>query len=181
MSASGGPVLTTTRLSIERIQVDDIESVRAVLEDRCVMRYWPKPYRGGEVDEWVARQRQRYEDYGCGYWKAIEKATGSFVGFVGVIPHVFEGRDERSIGYIIARDHWRRGFAVEGARACVDWIFAAGFERATALIRPENGPSIAVARKLGLEPTRRITFWDLPHDIFAVTRKRWLDHSPAAG
>jgi hypothetical protein len=37
-----------------------------------------------------------------------------------------------------------------------------------ALVRPENDPSAGVARKLGMTVERRVTYADLPHDLWVV-------------
>jgi RimJ/RimL family protein N-acetyltransferase len=40
--------------------------------------------------------------------------------------------------------------------------------RAVALVRPENGPSIGVATKLGLRPERSIPYAGYDHIVFSM-------------
>jgi RimJ/RimL family protein N-acetyltransferase len=58
------------------------------------------------------------------------------------------------MGWGVASTHRGRGYATEAARAVLAWLAAQpGVRRVTARIQPENLPSVAVARRLGLRPT----------------------------
>ncbi len=150
-------ILETPRLLVRELTDDDLDEVSAMLGDPEVMRFWPRPFSREESAEWIERQRKRYETHGFGYWLAVEKATGHAVGQVGVLPRVLDGMDEVDIGYIIRRSRWREGFASEGASACRDYVFEKlGRSRVLCLVRPENAPSLGVARKIGLKTDGRI-------------------------
>lgn len=150
-------ILETPRLTIRELSEDDLDEVAAMLMDPEVMRFWPRPYTSAESFAWIGRQRQRYATHGFGYWLAVEKATGQAVGQVGVLPRVLDGVDEVDIGYIIRQSRWREGFASEGAAACRDHVFEAlGRPRVLCLVRPENTPSLGVARKIGFKTDGRL-------------------------
>jgi [ribosomal protein S5]-alanine N-acetyltransferase len=150
-------ILETPRLMVRELLHDDLDEVSAMLGDPELMRFWPKPFSREESAEWIGRQRERYEAHGFGYWLAVEKATGQAVGQVGVLPRVLDGADEVDIGYIIRRSRWREGFASEGASGCRDHVFGAlGRSRVLCLVRPENIPSLGVARKIGFKTDGRI-------------------------
>lgn len=54
------------------------------------------------------------------------------------------------LGWVLAREHWGKGYAIEGARACLDYAFGPlGRDRVISLIRPANERSIRVAERLG--------------------------------
>jgi RimJ/RimL family protein N-acetyltransferase len=58
------------------------------------------------------------------------------------------------MGWGVEPTHRGRGFATEAARAVLAWLVAQPeVRRVTARIQPENLPSVAVARRLGLRPT----------------------------
>lgn len=66
------------------------------------------------------------------------------------IPTVETGR--------LARRAWGRGFATEGARACVGYGFdTLGLDRIVSVTRPPNRSSWNVMKKLGLTPERTTT------------------------
>ena len=128
----------------------DLDFVAAMLGDPEVMRFYPKCYsrRGRRLDRC---QRRRYARHGHGLWLALEKATGQPVGQIGLLIQTVGGVEEKEVGYLIHRPFWRRGFATEAAQACLDHAFTAlARRRVIALVRPENTPSLGVARKLGM-------------------------------
>ncbi len=167
----GKTVLETPRLVLRELDPGDLDFVAAMLADPEVMRYWPRPYSREEAEAWVRRQRERYARDGYGYWLAVERATGRPVGQAGLLTMELDGVEEAALGYIIHRPFWRRGYATEATAATLDYAFGTlGKARVIAPIRPENEPSLAVARRLGMEPERRTVFAGFEHLIYVVSR-----------
>lgn len=153
-----------------------------MLADPEVMRHYPCCLTRDEAREWIARQRRRYAQDGYALWLVSEKAGGEPVGQVGLVRQSVDGTPEDEIGYLIARAHWRRGFAFEAARATRDHAFGAlGRTRVISLIRPVNVASQAVARKLGMSVEKATCCWGLDHLVYALTRDgvRELGHEKA--
>ena len=72
---------------------------------------------------------------------------------------------------MIARRHWRRGFASECARALVRHGFGTlGLDRLISLIDPLNEASKRTAMSAGLAFERAIVFEDLPFEVFAINK-----------
>ncbi len=152
MAVNEALLLETPRLVLREMSLDDLDFVAAMLAHPEVMRYYPKCYSRDEAEVWIERQMRRYERHGHGLWLAIEKATGQPVGQVGLLIQHVRGVEEKEVAYLIHRPFWRRGFATEAGTAVRDYAFdVLGRQRVVALIRPENLPSIGVARKLGLK------------------------------
>ncbi len=56
------------------------------------------------------------------------------------------------MGYLFIRKFWGQGFAIEAARACMEYGFSKkGYKRIISLIDPNNQRSIRVAEKNGLK------------------------------
>lgn len=164
-------MIETPRLILREMSPNDLNFVAAMLADPEVMRFWPRPYTHEEAGEWVRRQTDRYARDGYGYWLAVEKATGEAVGQVGLLAEDVEGVREVGLGYIIHRPFWRRGFAAEAAEAARDYAFhELDVGRVIALIRPENAPSLGVARKLGMEPESTTTHAGYEHLVYVAPR-----------
>jgi RimJ/RimL family protein N-acetyltransferase len=104
-------------------------------------------------------------------WVAIEKASGARIGQIGPLAQVVDGVEELEVSYHVDEPHRRRGFAVEGAAAVRDWAFARGHAHVIALIRDDNAPSQAVARKLGMTPGQHATHAGLDHIVWRVARR----------
>jgi len=160
--------LQTPRLLLRELERDDLDLLAALLGDPQVMRYWPRPLTRDESAEWIARQRQRYAQDGYGYWLALERESGRAVGQAGLMECELDGVSELGLGYIIAREQWRRGFASEAAAACLAHGLDVLRRRPLALIRPQNLPSIGVALKLGLRPGRTTLWAELPHVVYEL-------------
>lgn len=80
-----------------------------------------------------------------------------------------DGVIEDEIGYLVARPHWRRGFASEAAAGVRDLAFGAmGKARVVSMIRPENLPSRGVAAKLGMRVERQLPWRGFVHMVHAL-------------
>ena len=165
------PVLETPRLVLREMGIADLDFVASMLADPEVMRFWPRCYTREEAEAWIRKQQGRYAKDGFGYWLAVEKATAQPVGQAGLMITEIDGIEEPAVGYIIHRPFWRRGFATEAAAAILEYaLHTLGWPRVICPIRPENLPSQAVARKIGLKPDKRTLFAGFEHVVFATTQ-----------
>jgi RimJ/RimL family protein N-acetyltransferase len=168
------PILVTERLELRELTAEDVPFLTGLLTDPQVMYAWPRPYTSGEVGAWIDRQRERYRRDGCGYWLASDRRLGLPVGQAGLMRSDVAGTSQLGLGYIFDRAHWGRGYASEAARGCVSYAFERlGQQRVIALIRPENGPSRAVAGRLGMRLVGETLHAELLHMIYAIDRSEW--------
>jgi RimJ/RimL family protein N-acetyltransferase len=162
-------ILETPRLRLRELAVGDLDFIAEMLADPEVMRFYPKRYDREESREWIGRQLRRYAEHGQGLWLVEERDGGASVGQVGLMRQEVGGAREPEIGYLLHRPFWRRGYATEAALGVREYAFGVlGERRVISLIRPENLPSQAVARRLGMAPEREVLFHGLPHVVFAV-------------
>jgi RimJ/RimL family protein N-acetyltransferase len=66
---------------------------------------------------------------------------------------------EVEVGWHLHPDSWGHGYATEAARGAVDRAFRYGLPEVYAVVRPDNAPSLAVCRRLGMTPLGRTTRW----------------------
>ncbi len=165
------PILQTPRLLLREMHHGDLDFFAEMLGDSEVMRYYPKVEdRAGALSQ-IQRQMERCAAWGYGLWLVVYRETDQPIGRVGLIHQIVDGVAEVEVGYMIHRPYWRQGFAFEAAAACRDYAFATlSRERVISLVRPENLPSAAVARKLGMQPEKEIMHWELRHTVFAMQR-----------
>jgi RimJ/RimL family protein N-acetyltransferase len=118
---------------------------------------------------------------GSGWWTVELGETGELVGFVGaffreIVLEQFPrgGADpdaDVELGWSVLRQHWRRGYAREGAREALRWAFERyAARRAIAYIDPGNEPSIGVARAIGMHDDGDADFYGEPTRRFAISR-----------
>lgn len=176
--------LDTERLRLRRWREADREPFAALNADPEVMRYFAEPLSRAASDASIDGWQRQFEERGWSNWAAELRATGELLGFVGLsVPRrTLPFSPCVEIGWRLARGHWGRGYATEGARAALQ----VGFER---LGLPEivsfttlsNRPSRAVMERIGLRDTGRdFEHPGLPpghplrlHCLYQVTAEEW--------
>jgi len=119
------PSLTTRRLVLRPWQDADLPAFAALNADPRVMEFFPKLLDRSESDSLADAIRKNCESRGFGLW-AIEILGGdSFIGFVGLSVPRFDAHFTPcvEIGWRLAFEHWRKGYAIEAARAAARYAF----------------------------------------------------------
>ena len=111
--------LETERLFLRRFTMDDADLLFALDNDAEVMRYVnggiPVP-REEIVHDFLPAFLSYYERFdGYGFWAAIDKTTGRFLGWFHFRPGEGAGPLEPELGYRLHRFAWNQGYATEGA------------------------------------------------------------------
>ena len=132
-----------------------------------------------EVEESIAFWLTRWEANGLGLCSLERREDGRVLGRAGFLvwdtaewePSTFTEAGERAqveLGWMLAREHWGRGYATEAALALRDWAFAEyGLTRLISLIRPGNEPSVRVAERIGERHVGEVVMGDLPALVYA--------------
>lgn len=144
-------ILETTRLILRTWTFADAENLFEICRDDEVMKYvgTGKGYKTLKEAEdflvWVATYQK---ENGFCRWAVLEKSSGEIIGSCGFArPH---GTEEIELGYLLARKHWRRGFATEAAESCLHFGFnKLDFREIIALTDLENTASQKVLEKIG--------------------------------
>lgn len=145
-------ILETNRLYLRQIQLDDYNAICAILQDIRVMYAWEHAFSDEEVSAWMNEAMMRYDRDGYSYWAVIEKDTNQLIGVTGLIAEQADNEKYVGIGYLYRQSSWKKGYAFEGASACVDYAFQTlHIDEVTAQIRPNNLSSCKVAEKLGMK------------------------------
>lgn len=94
---------------------------------------------------------------------AVERKDNRVVAGMAVLVPIPASKDvdreDIEIGWHLHPDSWGHGFATEAATALVTRGFAAGLTELYAVTKPDNGPSQAVCRRLGMEDLGLRTDW----------------------
>ncbi len=187
-------VLETPRLVLRTFTPDDLTLLVDLDADPGVKRFIDggAPVDHDDLAETLACWIGYYERFeGFGFWAAIERAAGAFVGWFHLRPGAGDGPLEPELGYRLHRAAWGRGLATEGSRGLIDHGFTElGVERIHAETMAVNTASRRVMDKAGLRYVR--TFhadWpvripgDEEGDVeYAITRAEWeADRRSASG
>jgi ribosomal-protein-alanine N-acetyltransferase len=165
------PILETPRLLLREFTPEDADALALVLSDPEAMRYHPAPFDRAGVEQWIERNRRRYQDDGVGLWAMELTKTKELIGDCGIILQQVDGERLYEIGYHLRRDFWGQGLATEAAIACRDWGFAhLKTGRLISLIRPENLPSRRVAERTGMTVWKEVNWRGLRHMVYSIER-----------
>ena len=176
--------LRTERLLLRRWRDSDREPFAAMNMDPVVMEFFPALGTRASSDATIDAWNAQFDAQGWSNWAAEVRATGEFIGFIGLsVPkRVLPFSPCVEIGWRLARAHWGRGFATEGARAAL----RLGFERLAlaeivSFTTLANRRSRAVMERIGLRDMHR----DFehpgvpegsplrPHCLYKITRDQW--------
>ena len=151
--------LETDRLVLRWFTMADTENLVSLDADPDVMRFVPggMPTSREEIRDEVLPAFLGYyqRDEGFGFWAAIEKATGQFLGWFHFRPGAGAAPGEAELGYRLRKSAWGKGYATEGSRALIGKGFTeSGVQRVVAEAMAVNHASRRVMQKAGLQLVR---------------------------
>lgn len=159
--------LGTERLAIRLTERDDLDALFALHSDAEVTRYIPHMHWPTRADAylWFARLLERREKLSavqCVIVRhATEEATEAVIGTV-MLFNFRVASQAAEIGYLLGREHWGDGYAVEAMTAFIDFSFATlDLRRLEAAVDMLNVASNTLLRRLGFA-------------LEGVLRERWL-------
>lgn len=178
MSTPTPPTLTTERLLVRPLRLDDVEALNAIQSDPVHMRFYPHPFSMDESRGWIERMLASYELHGFSLLAVEDRETGEFLGNVGPVVQTVDGVDEVELGWSVTPARARQGIATEAATACRDWVFAAlEVDHVISLILPENLASRGVADNLGMRVWKDVMWGTLMPRVHHVYRSDRADLS----
>jgi RimJ/RimL family protein N-acetyltransferase len=127
-----------------------------------------------------------WETEGFGVWAAVERASGSMVGYVGVsvptwLPEVLPAVE---VGWRLAPASRGKGLATEGAVAALDFGFETlGLDSVISVTGPGNVASWRVMERLGMRLGRRVMHptFNVALVVYEITAGAWQDHRAQMG
>jgi [ribosomal protein S5]-alanine N-acetyltransferase len=173
-------VIETNRLILRKINQNDYNELKSILQDEKLMIVgWGKTYSDEEVQIWIDKIIEQYEKYGYSYYVSIEKSTSKVIGIMGILPVNIKENDYIEIAYILKEEFWGKGYATEGIKSCVDYIFnVINADKYIAQVIPENASSSKVAERLNMkiidEYIREQNGKEVLHLIYALTKEDYM-------
>jgi RimJ/RimL family protein N-acetyltransferase len=144
------PELRTERLLLRGWRDEDLDAFARILAEPDVARGigHSDGLIPGEAWRQMALMAGHWALKGFGNWVLEELASGEVVGRAGL--YYPAGWPAMEVGWLVAKEHWGKGYAPEAARASAEWAQEQlGTTHIVSVIHPDNARSIRVAEKLG--------------------------------
>ena len=132
------PVMTTQRLVLRPLRIEDAEALHPMYSDAEANTYGSHPSTT-TFEESHARLENAIADQAWRAWAVTLKGDDTAIGTVAS----YEKRQGKvtEIGYVLKRAYWGRGLVTEAVAALIDLLFAEGQRRVFADTDPDNAPS----------------------------------------
>ncbi|HET9227752.1 MAG TPA: GNAT family N-acetyltransferase [Thermoanaerobaculia bacterium] len=178
--------IVTERLRLRQWRESDLEPFARLNADPEVMEFFPSTLEAEASHALARRWQAQIADRGWSFWATEILSSGQFIGFIGLqiplAPLPFSPCVE--IGWRLAREHWGKGYATEGARAAL----RVGFEQLqlaeiVSFTTIRNARSRAVMERLHM--IRSEETFEHPsvpegnplreHCLYRLTREQWRE------
>jgi len=168
-------LLYTPRLRLEPFTDAHLDGLYTLNSDPEVMRYITgKPKDLEEVTAAVARMKQHWLDFGCGWWSFIDNETNDLIGAGCIQPLARIPGNPLEIGWRLRKDHWHQGYASEAAQSMADFAFhTLHSPDLTAVCHPDNAASAKVMERLGMTFRGIETWYDMDTRVYYMTREQF--------
>lgn len=156
------------RVRLRRLDEPDVAPLFTLYSDPAATRYLARApmTERKHAEEMLAKIKAGYAD-GTSLQLAIERhSDGAFLG-VCLLFNVVERSRRAEIGYILAPEHWSKGYMAEALPALVDHAFGTlALNRLEADVDARNTASARVLARLGFRRE-------------GLLRERWIVHGEA--
>ncbi len=145
--------LETKRLFLRDWKETDVEPFFHINQDPKVLEFLPAPWTLEETRNWIKHTKQNLHQHTFGLWATELKATGTFIGYVGLRVPDFKAPFTPcvDIEWRLSSEHWGFGYATEAALAVLELGFTHyGFKEIVSFTVPANYRSIRVMKKIGM-------------------------------
>ena len=179
--------LSTQRLILRTWRDSDRDAFAALNADPAVMAFFPSTIGRAGSDASIDAWQQQFAQRGWSNWAVQLKATGEFIGFVGLTVPVralpFTPCVE--VGWRLMRSAWGQGHATEAAREALRFGFdTLGLAQIVSFTSAVNMPSRAVMERIGMANAHEdFEHPAVPegsplrlHCLYRLSRQQWKDN-----
>lgn len=170
-------MIETERLLLRQPRPEDAPDLAVAYADPEVMRFMGDGSTAtqAEVEAGIEEWLERWKSWGMSLCSLERREDGRVLGRAGFLrwdPETWQvGGDETELGWLLAREHWGRGYATEAALALRDWALREReLTRLISLIEHENVQSVRVAERIGETYERDVEVRGKRTQLYAVER-----------
>ncbi|MCG8493127.1 MAG: GNAT family N-acetyltransferase [Sneathiellales bacterium] len=154
---SGKQLFETERLTFHEAAMQDAEFLLDLLNQPSFLKFIGSRnvHDLDGAKSYIRDLQLQYQIKGFGSYIVRLKEQDTQIGLSGLIRR--DELEHADIGFAYHPDYWRRGYALEGAKALMDYgRVALGLQKIIAITSPDNIASQKLLTKLGLCEEKRI-------------------------
>jgi len=145
--------ITTPRLNLRTVRLEDVDDFYDVYSNPEVMRYWSTPplVNREAASKLISEIHEGFNQRQLLKWAVALRADDKLIGSVTIFHPDFTHR-RAEIGYALGRPYWRQGYMQETLKAVINYAFAElNFHRLEADVDPRNDASVRTLERLGFQ------------------------------
>jgi len=149
-----GYIIKTERLGLRNWQEKDIEPATRMNADKAVREFFPTVMTRAETVDFIKRMQAHFTTHRYCYFAVDELKSNEFIGFIGLSYQTFkcEFTPCVDIGWRLLQNKWSKGYATEGALACLNFAFKTlNLNEVYAIAPIMNLKSQRVMQKIGMD------------------------------
>lgn len=141
------------RLGFRNWIEEDVPKMIAISADPEVMEFFPYVATPEQTTDFIKRMQLMCDAKSYCYFAVDELETGNFIGFIGLCDQDYEAEFTpcTDIGWRLDTAFWNKGYATEGAKACLDYALnEIGLEDVYSTTITHNVKSLSIMKKIGM-------------------------------
>lgn len=169
--------LETARLRLRMFTPADLDRLCEMTRDPEVMRYigYGHPLSREETLANLNMIMNTFRRRGFGRWAMVRRDTGALIGYCGLSAKNPEVGVE--VAYLLAREEWGKGLALEAGRASLRYGFETlGADAIAGLTLQGNERSCRVLERLGMRFVRNAYYYEFACTHYTLARADWRGH-----
>ncbi|KTD60363.1 acetyltransferase [Legionella sainthelensi] len=146
-------IIETDRLVLRTWSNEDVVEYYRINQDPKVIEFLKGSLTMNEVTDFISSMNNQFDELGYTLWAAEEKTKGQFIGFIGLNLIKWEAPFGQAVevGWRLGSKYWKKGYATEGARACLKYGFnQCDLKEIVSFTVPANIRSFRVMEKIGM-------------------------------
>lgn len=146
-------IIKTKRLELRHWREEDLEEFAKMNSDPKVMEFFPYVLNQEQTEKAIRTFQGKINDRGWGWCAVSAPGVSDFIGAIGlnITPTDVYPGDVVEVGWRLAHEHWGKGYATEGALACLEYGFEKiGLKEIVSFTTVNNLRSRKVMEKIGL-------------------------------
>lgn len=150
-------IFTSERLGFRNWKATDLDNLFEINSNDRVMQYFPSKLKESDNRNFIERMQKMYTEEGFCYFAVELLNTNEFIGFIGLSKQTYQIDFNPSIdiGWRLHPFFWGKGYASEGAEACLNYAFNKLNIKKIVSVAPKiNIPSITVMIKIGMQKVK---------------------------